>query len=145
MDNILISKMTPEDISQVKQLEDEQNINILSKESITDDLSKDNYYYIVAKKENNIIGYLGASFLLDTADLISVVVKQEEKRKGIASSLLLILYRYLKEQNVKKILLEVRESNLIAQKTYINHGFNVISRRKNYYGNESAIIMEKTI
>ena len=45
----------------------------------------------------------------------------------------------------EKIMLEVRESNTNAITLYIKCGFKEIHRRKNYYGNEDAIIMERSI
>ena len=43
------------------------------------------------------------------------------------------------------MMLEVRESNISAIKLYEKVGFEEINRRKKYYGNEDAIIMERII
>ena len=53
----------------------------------------------------------------------------------------------MKEKNVTRILLEVRESNVPAKTLYENYGFSEIAVRKNYYTKplENAIVMEKHI
>lgn len=42
-----------------------------------------------------------------------------------------------------RILLEVAETNSAARKLYESFGFNVIHRRKNYYADSDALIMER--
>ena len=42
-----------------------------------------------------------------------------------------------------RILLEVAETNTPARKLYESFGFNVIHRRKNYYADSDALIMER--
>jgi len=42
------------------------------------------------------------------------------------------------------VFLEVNENNQ-AVKFYNKNGFTEIARRKNYYGNENAIIMKATV
>lgn len=144
MDNIIISKMTKNDISDAILLEKTHNIHILNNEILESDLSKDNYYYIVAKNNNKIIGYAGISYILDSADIISIVVDKEYTHKGIGSLLLNNIFKFCNSKNIKKILLEVRKSNVIAQNLYAKYDFKKISERKNYYNNiEDAYIYEK--
>ena len=50
-----------------------------------------------------------------------------------------------KDTKAEKIMLEVRESNISAIKLYEKNGFIEINRRKKYYGNEDAIIMERNL
>ena len=45
----------------------------------------------------------------------------------------------------KKILLEVNEKNLIAIKLYYKFNFEIINIRPNYYGNDSALVMERVL
>ena len=64
---------------------------------------------------------------------------------GIASLLISNLIQFCTENNITKILLEVRELNTPAQKLYEKFGFKKISIRKKYYNNEDAYIYEKVI
>lgn len=146
MNGIYIQKLNIKDIDNVLNIEKSHNISILSKKIIEDDLKSDNNYYIIAKENDLIIGYIGISYVLDTADIISIVVDKKYSRKGVASSLLEYIYNFCKEKNITKIMLEVRKSNISAQQLYLKQGFKQISIRKKYYDNtEDALIYEKDI
>lgn len=142
--NITITKMDVSDILEVKELENSQNINILSVESMKKDLKDTNYIYFVAKQDNEIIGYIAISKVLDIVDILSIVVKQNYKREGIATTLLKYIFNL---DNVSKIMLEVRKSNIIAQSLYEKLDFKKIHIRKNYYldNHEDAYIYEKIL
>lgn len=144
INNITISRMKNGDILEVKNIETSQNINILSIEAMKNDLMNDNYMYFIARLDNEIIGYIAISKVLDVVDILSIVVKEEYKRKGIAT---LLLEHIFKLDNISKIMLEVRQSNLVAIRFYEKLGFIQIHTRKNYYSDnhEDAYIYEKII
>ena len=147
MDNIIISKMQDEDIEEALLTEQSHNIHILSKNILKEDIKNKNYNYLVAKNnDGKIIGYIGISYVLDSADIISIVVHKDYTQKGIATLLLQEIFAFAKENNIQKIMLEVRSSNLPAQKLYEKHGFKQIAIRNNYYDNtEDALIYEKEL
>lgn len=146
MDNIQILKMNLKDIDEVLELEKSHNISILSKNLLLKDIQEESNYYVIAKIDTEIVGYIGINHVLDTADIISVVVSKEHTRKGIASLLINHILDFCKENKIHKLFLEVRASNIAAQNLYLKHGFVKISERKKYYdGKEDAYIMEKEI
>ena len=55
--------------------------------------------------------------------------------------------RSIERAKVKKIFLELRESNLLAYKLYREHGFVTMGLRKAYYTNpvENAVLMYKQL
>ena len=144
MNNIVIEKMTFEDINAVLSLEKSHNIHILSRRIIEDEVYAPNHYYIVAKINGKIVGYAGMSFVIDIADLLSIVVDSSYTRQKIASLMLENIFNYCKENGICEMLLEVRASNVVAQNLYKKYNFEEISVRKKYYDNiEDAIIMKK--
>ena len=147
MDNILISKMQDEDIDEALLAEQSHNIHILSKNILKEDIKNKNYYYLVAKNnQKKIVGYIGISYVLDEADIISIVVHKDYTKNGIATLLLQEIFKFAKDNNIQKLMLEVRNSNIAAQKLYEKHGFKQITIRKNYYDNsEDALIYEKEL
>ena len=147
MDNILISKMQDEDIDEALLAEQSHNIHILSKNILKEDIKNKNYCYLVAKNnEKKIVGYIGISYVLDEADIISIVVHKDYTKNGIATLLLQEIFKFAKDNNIQKLMLEVRNSNIPAQKLYEKHGFKQITIRKNYYDNsEDALIYEKEL
>lgn len=143
--NYIISKMDKSNIAEVKDLENELNIDILSEKSISSDLENNNYTYFVLKdiqKQNKIVGYIAVSHIIDTMDIISIVIKKDYHRKGLASYLLNYVIDFARQIKITNILLEVRTSNIPAQKLYEKYKFKLISKRKNYYNNpvEDALI-----
>ena len=147
MDNIIISKMQDEDIEEALLTEQSHNIHILSKNILKEDIKNKNYNYLVAKNnDGKIIGYIGISYVLDSADIISIVVHKDYTQKGIATLLLQEIFKFAKDNNIQKLMLEVRRSNIPAQKLYEKHGFKQIAIRNNYYDNtEDALIYEKEL
>ena len=67
-------------------------------------------------------------------------VNEENRKQGIATSLMEEMF---KKENYSRIMLEVNENNIEALRLYNKLGFKEISLRDRYYGEDTAIIMEK--
>ncbi len=76
---------------------------------------------------------------LDESFLMNIVVDKSLRDRGLGK---ILIEKFIQVAKNKRILLEVSEKNEIALKLYKAYGFNEISRRKNYYKGQSAIIME---
>ncbi len=81
----------------------------------------------------------------DTADLEDIYVSPEKRRTGAGLSLLTDSFRELASLGVKKIFLEVREGNAPARALYEKAGFEILSVRKRYYGEENAVVYIKEL
>lgn len=144
--NIQISKMTLDDFYQIKDVlisdfDDFWNVNTLEQE-----LTNENSHYLVAKIENQIVGFAGIKSVLDEADIMNIVTKKDKRNLGIGSALLEKLLNVAKEKEIKKITLEVNESNISAIHLYKNFGFKEISIRENYYNKtDNALIMQLSL
>ncbi|MGX7262859.1 ribosomal protein S18-alanine N-acetyltransferase [Enterococcus crotali] len=114
-----------------------------SKEQFGVDLTQKTSDYLVLIQENHWIGFISYQLILDEAELTHVVIHKEFQQKGYGSRLLDQLHQRFIEQGVCQVFLEVRESNLNAQKLYEKKGFRTINRRKNYYSHpkEDGIVM----
>ena len=75
----------------------------------------------------------------------NIVTKKNYRNNGIGKLLLTSLIDICKKINVTSIMLEVNEENLPGIHLYTGFGFETLSIRNNYYGNNSAIIMQKGI
>ena len=98
---------------------------------------------LVAEHQQQIIGYIAWQHIQDEIELHLIATAPSHRQQGIASQLMQTLIATA-QQHHARIILEVRASNHIAQALYRKHQFTPIATRKNYYGNEDAIIMEKT-
>ena len=100
-------------------------------------------YCLSEEKTSEISGYAVFYNTLDSIDLFEIAVSKEKQGKGYGD----ILLSHTADifcRNGKKILLEVNENNEKAIKLYKKNGFEEISVRKNYYGNnKNAVIMMK--
>lgn len=135
-------------IDTIISIEKELEISILSKASILQDLQDPHFQYFVVKTTTKqIVGYLAISLVIDTIDLLSIVVKKDYQNQGIASSLLDYVIQLAKKEQIKHIMLEVRKSNIVAQNLYTKFQFKQIAQRKNYYQNpiEDAFIYERLL
>ena len=98
---------------------------------------------LIAEHNQQIIGYIAWQHIQDEIELHLIATAPSHRQQGIASQLMQQLIATA-QQHHARIILEVRASNHIAQALYRKHQFTPIATRKNYYGNEDAIIMEKT-
>ena len=102
--------------------------------------------YIVALDDNEIIGYAGIALAGDVADIHTLTVLPAFRRRGIASHMLKELEEWATHKGVANFMLEMREGNVEAQPLYEKYGYQVISRRDNYYApGIHALIMRKEI
>lgn len=140
---IKIEKMTFEDfksIENVLQTEfDEFWTPSILKSELESSLSK----YIVAKNEDEVVGFAGIIILPDDVEITNIVTKKNERKKGIGKLLLDKLIQMAFELK-KDISLEVNEENDAAINLYKKAGFEEVGIRKKYYnGKNNAIIMTK--
>lgn len=105
-----------------------------------------NAYYIAAEANGELIGYAGIYYLSEFADIHTITVAIDHRRKGIGREFLKRLINWARVKKAEAIMLEVRVGNEEAMPLYIESGFTEISRRQNYYGpGLTAIIMRKEL
>lgn len=138
----MIRKMLPSDYNSIYKLGAQLNINY-AKLNKLDDIVNDNnqkvYVYII---NNNVVGFLHITISFDEADIVDIITSEEYRNHGIGNSL--ISYA-IKDNNLKKNNLEVRESNKIAIEFYKKMNFKKVRIIKKYYGTEDAFFMVKEI
>lgn len=145
MDNIIIEEMKLKDLRNIKndltsEFDDFWNFNILKEE-----LQNENSKYIVAKINDEVVGFAGIKIIIDEADIMNIVVKNNFRKKGIGFLLLQQLIDLSKTLNITSISLEVNEKNIAAISLYKKFNFKEIGIRKKYYNNNNAILMIKTL
>ena len=109
---------------------------------VSETQSQNNFCGVVAEKNNLVVGYAGAIYASEIADIALVAVDPAFRRQNIAESAVKALIDKLILKGVEKIFLEVRRSNTPAKALYNKVGFKEIGIRKNYYEDaEDAIVM----
>ena len=77
--------------------------------------------------------------------MMNIAVSPDYRRQGIGEKLVTELVEGLKVRGNHSLMLEVRASNIPAQKLYEKLGFRLVGRRPRYYHNpkEDALILRK--
>lgn len=93
-----------------------------------------------------VLGFAAWQSVLDEAELLYVVVDGFQRGQGIGRRLLEGGLQYWAANGIEHCFLEVRKSNVSAQKLYSALGFSVFGARKAYYvhgqhGPEDALLM----
>ena len=90
-----------------------------------------------------IVAYIIFWVVEGEAHILNIATHLDFRRRGIAKRLLVFALGRLEEVGVEEVFLEVRRSNVHAQKLYKDFGFKEIGIRKGYYGDnrEDAIVM----
>ena len=90
-------------------------------------------------------GFIVYRIVLDEAEIITIGVNPEMRRQGIASAMIGIIEKNIKNQGVKKLFLEVASNNISGLKLYENCGFKTVGLRPKYYDGIDAILMSKDL
>ena len=93
--------------------------------------------------EGPVLGYFVAWFIEDEVHLGNLAVHPARQGEGTGQRLLDYLVGEAKRRGGRIITLEVRESNMGAQRLYLRNGFRPIAIRRRYYpdNHEDAIVM----
>ena len=92
-----------------------------------------------------LAGYVIAWRVLDEGEVANLAVEPSARRVGVGSQLLDEMLTDARQQLVKRIYLEVRESNAAARRLYATRGFKEVGRRRKYYRSpeEDALILQR--
>jgi [ribosomal protein S18]-alanine N-acetyltransferase len=100
-------------------------------------------YLALVDEKKEIMGFGGIAFNGADADIQTMVIKPEFQKKGYGKQLLDALLEKVKENNSKRVFLEVVAENKPAISLYLSRKFEQIAKRSNYYPDGSdAVIMQ---
>ena len=141
---ITIRRMTIADVPGVYHIEKDCFSTPWSKQSFVDEMERNPVArYLVAIAGEEIVGYAGAWLILEEGHITNIGVLREYRGQGIGEKLAKGLLTYSANLGVQYMTLEVRKSNIIAQKLYEKMGFQKVGTRKKYYedNGEDALLM----
>ena len=142
MKGILISEMTLSDLNEISKIITVEFDDFWTANTLESELKNPFSKYIVARIENEIVGFAGVIDTVDRLEITNIVVKKNFRKNGIGNELLKNLIKLAKENEKTEITLEVNNINLPAIKLYEKNGFKNLGIRKKYYNNtDDANIM----
>ena len=129
----LIRRFTPTDYEKVIEIEKEafNEFNPLLF-MMAYDSSSDGF--LIAENNGCAIGFIvGVVSASDEVRILSLAVSPMYQNRGIATALLKKFIEIYRAKGILSIKLEVRASNLRAQKLYMSLGFNTVKIIPSYY------------
>ena len=148
--NYRFREMTINDINDIVKGEEKVFGHSLGYDLIYSDLTINPYAcYIVLEIDGSIHGYFGL-WITDNVEIINLYVDEEYQRMGFGSLMMDFIVNVCKSSKVNNLSLEVRKSNIQAQKLYEKYGLKQVAVRKDYYrdkeknSKEDAILMVRT-
>lgn len=143
-----------EDLVQLAELEQATQLDPWSEAqvlAIAPLLESGEYIGTVLSHDSEMVAYILARVFLDECEILSVGVAPQMQGNGLGKQVLQAFLLHLPEF-IAQVHLEVRVSNLSAQRLYAGVGFIEVGRRKGYYavltadgqsGREDALLMSK--
>ena len=123
---------------------DSDTICLWTKKQWQSEFNKSGTKVVAIFLKKKIIGIYVAQTIIDEAQISYFSIKPKFRRKGYGSQLMNYLIKDCEKLNIKKLLLEVSETNSIAEIFYCKFKFLTVGRRKNYYKNGAdAVLKEK--
>ena len=142
---ISIKQINKEDIDLCYEL-DSNTISLWSKRQWTNEFKKEGTKIFGVLITNLVIGICVFQVVLDEAQINYFVVNKKFRKKGFGSKLMRFLIKKCEKLNLKKLLLEVSQNNVTAEKFYSHFDFFTVGIRKNYYKDGShALLKEKKL
>ncbi|HSK29716.1 MAG TPA: ribosomal protein S18-alanine N-acetyltransferase [Candidatus Limnocylindria bacterium] len=100
---------------------------------------------ILAESDGQIIGYVLYWLLPGAVDIHNIAVHVDFRRRGLGRVLLDKVVAEARRQSILHVTLEVRKSNLPAQKLYESIGFVTTGIRKGYYSDDGEDALAMTL
>ena len=142
---ISIKQINKKDIDLCYEL-DSNTISLWSKKQWANEFKKEGVQVFGLLFSNLVIGICVYQVVLDEAQINYFVINQKYRERGFGSCLMSYLIKLFENLDLKKILLEVSRSNILAEKFYNRFDFFTVGIRKNYYKDGShALLKEKKL
>ena len=140
----VIRKMQLGDIPFVLKIEQASFTSPWTEETYEHEIKNNIYaHYFVVETDDKIIGYVGIWLVEDDAQITNIAIIPEFRGYKIGEKLFGFAMQFVVQHGAKRLSLEVRVSNLTAQKLYRKFGLVPGAIRKGYYPDdgEDALVM----
>ena len=142
---ISVKQINEKDVDLCYEL-DSDTISLWSKKQWSNEFKKEGTKIFGLLIKNSVIGICVFQVVLDEAQINYFVVNQKFRKKGFGSYFMSYLIKRFEKLNLRKLLLEVSESNVTADRFYSRFDFYNVGIRKNYYSDGShALLKEKKL
>ena len=140
---ITFREMSAADVLAVVAMEAESFHDAWNENMVLNELNNELTHYLIMEADGKTIGYAGFWLVAGEAQVTRVAITKAERGKNYGTRLTAAMINKAWELDAEAVTLEVRASNIAAQRAYITCGFASEGIRPNYYedNHEDAIIM----
>ncbi|MBR5004624.1 MAG: ribosomal protein S18-alanine N-acetyltransferase [Erysipelotrichaceae bacterium] len=144
---MILREMTYDDLSTIATLEAELFKEPWSQSDFQRELDENEFAnYYIAEIDGEVAGYFGLWLLFDQAQITTIGTAKKFQRQHVASFMMEAIDHMCAENECEFLSLEVRVINIPAQNLYKKFGLEIVSVRKDYYGDhENAYLMVKAV
>ncbi len=144
-----VERLTGEDdLTGVLEVEDESFTNPWTREMYEWELQNQQtcHIYVVRTPEQRVAGFCAFWLVVDEIHINNVAVRPSLRGQGLGSALLERVFAEARRMGARRATLEVRASNVDAQRLYQRLGFSQAGLRRGYYSHpqEDAVILWRT-
>ena len=131
--------------------EDTRDLAVISSENVDPAWSREDFNSALKNAQARVfvtgekpVGYGVFYFACDEGEIPSIAVDKSMRRQGIGNEILGEIIDFAKSQSIRRIFLEVRQSNTAAIAFYLKNGFSEVGRRPKFYNHpvEDGLILE---
>ena len=141
---ISIKEINCEDLELCFEL-DSNTTSLWTKKQWEGEFNKQGAKIVAIFFREKIIGVYVVQTIIDEAQINYFSIQHKFRRKGYGSDLMNYLIKQCENLNIKKLLLEVSETNAIAEVFYSKFNFLTVGRRKNYYQDGTDAVLKEKI
>ncbi|HEX8175273.1 MAG TPA: ribosomal protein S18-alanine N-acetyltransferase [Pyrinomonadaceae bacterium] len=150
--NALIAQMSEHDLLEVVEIEESSGLSRWGWDAYFGELARPTETIMLVARPLrhdrriggfSILGFIATRLTADELHVNNMAVRAGLRQGGIGSQLLGAALVEGRKRGARRSFLEVRASNLTAQKLYRKFGFEVSGRRAHYYADptEDALVM----
>jgi ribosomal-protein-alanine N-acetyltransferase len=129
---------TFEDITSLARIENQVHISPWSEENFQSELEKPYSHTLVLSDDDTdsiLAGYIVYWLMFDECEILNVAIDLPYRGLGFAEKLIRTVVTAVMKLGLKRVILDVRKSNLPAIHLYQKVGFNIVHVRKSFYSN----------
>lgn len=115
------------------------------RESLAKLLATPGAFALLAVEAGEPVGFALARAAGGEAEILTVCVRPEARRRGAGRALLAAVEREARARGAEALFLEVADDNLAARALYLGRGFAQVGRRPAYYGARDALVLRRAI
>ena len=132
-DTLRIVPMQLDDLDRIMEIEAASFTDAWTRSGFEESLAQAYAKMFTAKIDETVVGYCCLYHILDEGEIINVAIHPDWRGRGLGGRMLGFLLEEGLRDGVGRFILDVRESNIAAQRLYESAGFKKIALQKNFY------------